>query len=148
MTGRRREATEIETENPIYLCPKSLSAPEPGDLSGRSTIPSRGREGGIMFFLVFLVSVLISGFAAAANAVEVETLPPLVTISTRVDTPEANVANSVTVIDDKKIEARRAESVLEMLRDVPGVDVVQNGSPRHTPGAFLSRTAADQGSVF
>ena len=97
-----------------------------------------------MFFLVFLVSVLISGFAAAANAVEVETLPPLVTISTRVDTPEANVANSVTVIDDKKIEARRAESVLEMLRDVPGVDVVQNGSRGNTASVFIRGSESDQ----
>ena len=101
-----------------------------------------------MLFLIFLFSFLISGFAAAANAEEVETLPPIVTISTRVETPEANVANSVTVIDDKKIESRREESVLEMLRDVPGVDVVQSGSRGTSASVFIRGANSDQTLVL
>jgi vitamin B12 transporter len=96
-----------------------------------------------MLFLAFLFSVFIAGFAAAAEPAE-ETLPPLVTISTRVETPEANVANSVTVVDEKKIEARREESVVDMLREVPGVDVVQSGSRGNTATVFIRGAESDQ----
>ncbi len=94
-----------------------------------------------MGFLIILLSVFISSVAGAADE---ETLPPLVTISTRVDTPEPNVANSVTVIDDKQIESRRAEAVLELLRDVPGVDVVQSGSRGNSTSVFIRGAESDQ----
>jgi vitamin B12 transporter len=94
-----------------------------------------------MFFLILFFIFLIPDFAAAA---EEETLPPLVAISTRVDIPEENVANSVTVIDDKKIQSRQAETVLEMLRDVPGVDVVQSGSRGNGTSIFIRGADSDQ----
>lgn len=97
-----------------------------------------------MFFLAFLFAVFISGFAMAGEPPAEETLPPLVTISTRVETPEANVANSVTVVDEKKIESRREGSVLEMLRDIPGVDVVQSGSRGNATSVFIRGAESDQ----
>src|ERR1051325_3041654 len=125
-----------------------LHTPKPGDLSARSTSPSRGREGGRMLFLTFLFAVFIAGFAAAGEPPGEDTLPPLVTISTRVETPEANVANAVTVVDEKKIESRRAETILEMLREVPGVDVVQSGSRGNTASIFIRGANADQTLVL
>jgi vitamin B12 transporter len=97
-----------------------------------------------MFFLVLFLSILIHSFAGAAESDEVQKLPPFVVISTRLETPEENVANSVTVIDDKKIQSRQAETVLEMLRDVPGVDVVQAGSRGNATSVFIRGAESDQ----
>jgi vitamin B12 transporter len=97
-----------------------------------------------MFFLVFFLAVLISNFALAAESEREETLPPLVSISTRVETSEENVTNSVTLIDDKKIQARQAETVLELLREVPGVDVVQSGSRGNGTSVFIRGADSDQ----
>jgi vitamin B12 transporter len=93
-----------------------------------------------MFFLVLFLFILIPGFADAA---EEETLPPLVAISTRSDTPEQEVTTSVTVIDEKKIQSRQAETVVEMLREVPGIDVVQSGSRGTTTSVFIRGAESD-----
>jgi vitamin B12 transporter len=97
-----------------------------------------------MFFLVLLLSFLIVDFAGAAGPDDVQTLPPLVSISTRVETSEENVTSSVTLIDDKKIQARQAETVLELLREVPGVDVVQSGSRGNGTSVFIRGADSDQ----
>ncbi len=97
-----------------------------------------------MFFLVLFLSVLVSNFAGAAEPNREETFPPFVVISTRLETPEENVTTSVTVIDDKKIQSRQAETVLEMLRDVPGVDVVQSGSRGNGTSIFIRGAESDQ----
>jgi vitamin B12 transporter len=97
-----------------------------------------------MFFLVLFLSVLVSNFAGAAEPNREETFPPFVVISTRLETPEENVTTSVTVIDDKKIQSRQAETVLEMLRDVPGVDVVQSGSRGNGTSVFIRGADSDQ----
>jgi vitamin B12 transporter len=97
-----------------------------------------------MFFLVLLLSFLIIDFAGAAGPDDVQTLPPLVSISTRVETSEENVTSSVTLIDDKKIQARQAETVLELLREVPGVDVVQSGSRGNGTSVFIRGADSDQ----
>src|SRR5690349_1912552 len=100
-----------------------------------------------MFFLALLFSLFLSGLAAAAEPPG-DTLPPLVTISTRVETPEENVANSVTVIDEKKIESRREESVVELLRDVPGIDVVETGSRGNSASVFIRGADSDHTLVL
>lgn len=97
-----------------------------------------------MFFLVLFLSVLVSNFAGAAEPNREETFPPFVVISTRLETPEEDVTTSVAVINDKKIESRRAETVLEMLRDIPGVDVVQSGSRGNGTSVFIRGADSDQ----
>jgi vitamin B12 transporter len=97
-----------------------------------------------MFFLVFFLSVLFCNFASAAESEREETLPPLVSISTRVETSEENVTTSVTVIHEKQVQARQAETVLELLREVPGVDVVQSGSRGNGTSVFIRGADSDQ----
>jgi vitamin B12 transporter len=95
------------------------------------------------FFFVFLFLVF-ANFASAAEPPREETLPPLVSISTRVETPEENVTSSVTVIDEKKVQAKQAETVLELLRAVPGVDIVQSGSRGNGTSVFIRGSDSDQ----
>jgi vitamin B12 transporter len=97
-----------------------------------------------MFFWVLLLFILIPGFAGAAESGEAQKLPPVVVISTRFETPEENVTTSATVIDEKKIQSRQAETVLELLREVPGVDVVQSGSRGNGTSVFIRGADSDQ----
>lgn len=47
--------------------------------------------------------------------------------STRIDTPTREVASSVTVISRENIERSRKTTVLEILQDIMGVTLIQNG---------------------
>ena len=57
--------------------------------------------------------------------------------ATRIETPVAQVASSVTVITRQQIEERKADAVADVLRDVPGLDVVQTAGPGSTTSVFI-----------
>jgi vitamin B12 transporter len=78
------------------------------------------------FFLVFLV--LVPTCVQAGEPAKEQDLPPVVVTATRTETPERDVTTSLSVISAKDIRAQEAETVLETLRNVPGLDVVQSGS--------------------
>ncbi len=82
-----------------------------------------------------LIGSEIAGLAQEAPAeVSVE---ELVVTATRTETPISEVASSVYVIDSKTIEDKKATTVLEALRDVPGLQVVQLGGPGGQTSVFL-----------
>ena len=72
------------------------------------------------------------------------TLPPVFVTSTRTETPLEQVTTSATVITAKDIEDQQAETVLEVLRQVPGFDVVQTGSRGTGTSVFIRGSEADQ----
>ena len=83
----------------------------------------------------------------AAPDDETEDIPPDWTFQEEIsvtanleDTPMEEVASSVTIITREEIEKKKAVTVLELLRDVPGVDVVQNGGPGQV-GSVMIRGA-------
>jgi len=96
-----------------------------------------------MFFVIFFLSVPISNFASAAEP-EQATLPPVVVTATRVETPQEEVTTSVTVITAEDIRKQQAETVLEVLRNVPGVDVVQSGSRGDITSVFIRGSNSNQ----
>src|ERR1043166_1310699 len=51
----------------------------------------------------------------------------VVVSATRIPTPVSQVASSVTVITAADIEARQLRSLPDVLRSVPGVNIVQSG---------------------
>lgn len=55
----------------------------------------------------------------------------------RVPTEQSRVATSVTVIDAETIERRQSLSVAELLKGVPGVDVVQSGGRGGNAAVFI-----------
>lgn len=75
-------------------------------------------------------------------------LNPVVVTATRTETPLQETAVSVTVIDEQEIQQRQAETVAELLRTVPGVDIVQNGSRGTTTSVFLRGSESDQTLVL
>jgi vitamin B12 transporter len=54
-------------------------------------------------------------------------LEPLVVTATRVEAPLREVGSSITVINEQELASRQKMPVLEVLRGLPGVDVVQSG---------------------
>src|SRR4051812_28052149 len=82
---------------------------------------------------ILLTSVcLVLPGAAVAQTVET-----IIDSATRIPTPAVQVASSVTVIDGAQIEARQQRSLPDVLRDVPGLSVVQTGGPGGLTSVFI-----------
>src|SRR5205823_12729089 len=97
----------------------------------------------VLFFFVF-ISTFFSMLVPPVAAQQEESLPPVVVTATRTETPQQDVTTSISVITTKDIEAQHAETVLEALRNVPGVDVVQSGSRGTTTSIFIHGSNSDQ----
>lgn len=67
--------------------------------------------------------------------------PPLqyevVVSATRIETPAKEIASSVTVISRRDLEKSKKTTVIEVLREVLGLAVIQNGGPGAASSAFL-----------
>ncbi len=61
----------------------------------------------------------------------------IIVTATRIETPAREVASSVTVITRDEIECKQKKLVSEVLRDVPGLDVVQTGGPGQQTSVFM-----------
>jgi vitamin B12 transporter len=92
---------------------------------------------GTFCFLLFVI--LFPNFSQAA-----ETLPPMVVTATRTEVPLNQLTTSLTVITAEDIRERQAELVSEVLRDVAGVNVAQNGSMGTTTSVFIRGSASNQ----
>ena len=96
----------------------------------------------LLFFLV--VWFFLPGHSGAAQAPQEQTLPPTVVTATRIETPREQIATSISVITDQNIQDQHAETVIEALRNVPGVDVVGSGARGTTTGIFIRGSDKDQ----
>jgi len=89
----------------------------------------------IPIFLSFSLFILIP-FSLFAQEKEV-TLEEVVVTATRVETPIEEIASSMTVISSKEIERKQKATVLEVLRGIPGLDVVQTGGVGRETSIFI-----------
>jgi vitamin B12 transporter len=123
-----------------HACPSSSQETYPL----ASTTPlSREKEVSMKVFFV-LVFLFLSSFSQLPGAESPEpTLPPVFVTSTRTETPLEQVTTSATVITDRDIQAQQAETVLEALRNVPGLDVVQTGSRGAGTSVFIRGSESD-----
>ncbi|AJY71828.1 hypothetical protein RW64_01460 [Geobacter sulfurreducens] len=64
-------------------------------------------------------------------------LDEMVVTANRVDTPTNEVGSSITVITAREIEQRKSVTLLDVLRTVPGLDVVQQGGMGGTASVFM-----------
>ncbi|MGH7815330.1 MAG: TonB-dependent receptor plug domain-containing protein [Candidatus Binataceae bacterium] len=60
---------------------------------------------------------------------QAQKMSPIVVTATRIPQPLAEIGTTVTVVDNEDIEAQKIQHVATALREVPGVQVVQSGSP-------------------
>lgn len=93
-----------------------------------------------VIFLLFFLPTISSG----AEPKQEEVLEPVVVTATRIETPLEQVTTSITVITEDEIREQQAETVLEVLRNVPGLDVVQTGSRGSSTSIFIRGSNSNQ----
>jgi hemoglobin/transferrin/lactoferrin receptor protein len=71
----------------------------------------------------------MSAHAQALNQDGVTWLDTITVVGTRTETSVQENPASVTVVDEEQMERKAPESIAEMLRDVPGVQVVDSSAP-------------------
>jgi vitamin B12 transporter len=72
-----------------------------------------------------------------AQAVSPTPQHEIVVTATRIETPAREVASSVTVIAGADLDRTKAATVLEALRDAPGLAAVANGGPGSAASIFI-----------
>lgn len=76
-------------------------------------------------------------------------LPPIDVVSaTTLPTPANEIASSVTVITAPEIEQQQRRTVTDLLANVPGVNVVQSGSPGSQTSVFIRGTNSNHVKVL
>jgi len=95
--------------------------------------------------LAWLACSLLGATARAADGDEPESV---VVSATRVPTPALEVASSITVITADDIAARQERTISDVLKDVPGLNVVQTGGPGGVTSVFIRGTNSNHTKVL
>jgi vitamin B12 transporter len=88
------------------------------------------------------------GLACTAAVSDEGMLSQVVVSATRIPTPADQIASSVTVITADEIAARQERTFADVLKDVPGLNVVQTGGPGGTTSVFMRGTNSNHTKVF
>jgi vitamin B12 transporter len=94
-----------------------------------------------MLKTVFLSGAALAAISISASA-QIESnlqVPPenVVVTATRIATPTRQVASAITLIDAADIQARQQRSLPDVLRDVPGLNLVQSGGEGGQASIFM-----------
>jgi len=73
---------------------------------------------------------------------------PVVVAATRTPTAQAEIASSVTVITAEEIAAKQEQTLADVLRDVPGLNLVQSGGPGAQASVFMRGTNSNHTKVL
>jgi len=106
----------------------------------RSTVPP------CRAFLLLGLSMLAATVARAVD--EDNELRTVVVSATRVPTPALEVASSITVVTAADIDTRQERTFADLLKDVPGLNVVQSGGPGGVTSVFMRGTNSNHTKVF
>ena len=108
--------------------------------------PSKSSERRRAFILI--PCLLSPVTVAAADMSSSVSLPPLVVTPTRLSTPENEVGSSITVITEEDIQRKQQRTLPDALKDVPGLNVFQNGGPGGVTSVFIRGANSNQTKVF
>ncbi|MEX0590422.1 MAG: TonB-dependent receptor [Xanthobacteraceae bacterium] len=90
----------------------------------------------------------VSPLPVLAQGGSVFTLPLLIISATALPTPSEQIGSSVTVITAEEIERLQRRTVSDVLATVPGLYVVQSGSPGAQTSVFIRGLNSNQTKVF
>jgi vitamin B12 transporter len=96
---------------------------------------------------VLLLMRLTAAWADTSDAPN-DTLQSVVVTATRIPTPEIEVASSVTIVTAEDISARQIRTLPDLLKEVPGLNVVQAGGPGGQTSVFMRGTNSNHTKVF
>jgi vitamin B12 transporter len=94
------------------------------------------------------MATLLLAAAATAHAQEQSELQTVVVTATRVPTPLLDVGSSITVVTAAQIEIRQQRTFADVLKDIPGLNVVQTGGPGGQTSVFMRGTNSNHTKVF
>jgi vitamin B12 transporter len=96
-----------------------------------------------------LFAALLGGVSAAPGENASPVVEERITVTaTATEEPVAEVPVSVDVLDRAEILAHEADQAIDLLRTLPGIDVVQSGSPGKTASLFLRGTNSNHTLVL
>ena len=96
--------------------------------------------------LLLLTAGLLAAAAHAAD--DNDELQTVVVSATRLPTPALEVASSITVVTAADIDTRQERTFADVLKDVPGLNVVQTGGPGGVTSVFMRGTNSNHTKVF
>lgn len=107
------------------------------------------RSSCVLLFLSFLPGLAPCLHAQPSPPPGASTLAADVVVSAAAEPePAVSLGAAATVIDAAEIAASQATTVLDLLRTVPGLDVVQSGGPGTVTSLFLRGTSSTQTLVL
>jgi vitamin B12 transporter len=90
----------------------------------------------------------LSFIAVHASAAEDVATEQVVVSATGIPTPESQIASSVTIITADEIERKQQRLLPDVLREVPGLNIVQTGGPGGLTAIFVRGTNSNHTKVF
>jgi vitamin B12 transporter len=96
----------------------------------------------------FLLPLVLAALPGVCRAAEADELQTIVITATRIPTPVLQVASSITVVTAADIEARQERTFADVLKDIPGLNVVQTGGPGGETSVFMRGTNSNHTKVF
>ncbi len=96
-----------------------------------------------MVVILVLLSLFLDKFVLAAEPPE-QTLAPVVVTATRTESSPQEATTSISVITADDIRREGAVTVVDALRNVPGLDMVQSGSLGSTASLFVRGANSNQ----
>ena len=101
------------------------------------------------FFSVFLYCINAQDFKVEkADSSDLYKLSDVVITATKIKTSTLEIASSISVIDSAEISAKNKITVLDLLRDEPGIDITQQGGPGMLASAYIRGGNNDQTLVL
>jgi vitamin B12 transporter len=100
------------------------------------------------FHAHLLLPLALLALPALGRASAADELQPVVVTATRIPTPVTEVASSLTVVTAADIEARQEHTFAEVLKDIPGLNVVQTGGPGGVTSVFMRGTNSNHTKVL
>src|SRR5271170_7524616 len=86
--------------------------------------------------------------ATPAKKEEAQKLNPIVVTATRIPQPIDQIGTTITVVEAPQIEEQKIQLVQDVLRQVPGVQVTQTGSPGSETDVMIRGASASQTLVL
>lgn len=77
-----------------------------------------------------------------------QALQLVVVSATRIPTPQLDLASSVTVVTADDIAAQQLRTIADVLRNIPGLNVVQQGGPGSVTSVFMRGTNSNHTKVL
>jgi vitamin B12 transporter len=94
----------------------------------------------------WLIVNAVAGSLVYANTED--SLEPVVITATGIPTPPSQIASSITLISAGDIAAMQAQSLPDVLKNVPGLNLVQSGGPGAVTSIFIRGTNSNHVKVL